>query len=156
MAAEFSILGLEGVQAKLKSLSGRFAYNAARRSLGAGARVIRDQAIANAKRLDDPETNEQIWKNIAAYGGGRARENRVGGAIYRVGVRGGARFQKSGEGLPGGNTTGYWRLQEFGTVKQKAQPFMRPAMATKLSEAISVIVGSINKELDKEIKRNVR
>ncbi len=145
--------GLEGIEKKLKQLPDKFAVRGMRRALRRGANVIRDHARRNAKNLDDPETREAIYKNIAVAGGGSKREKRAGGPMMRVGVRGGARFQASGDGLPGGNTTGYWRLQEFGTSTQKAQPFMRNSIVTGAEPAFSAIIQSAEVELDKEISK---
>src|SRR5690606_34999445 len=108
---------------KLKLLPERLGRNAMRRALRKGANVIRDAARNNAKRIDDPETREQIWKNIAVAGGGRKRERQAGGEMMRVGVRGGDKNYRRKEGKyivggsstnPGGDT-GDRCLLEFGT-----------------------------------------
>ncbi len=149
----FKINGLEGIEKKLKELPDKFAYRGMRRALRRGANVIRDHARRNAKNLDAPATREAIYKNIAVAGGGRKRERQVCGPMMRVGVRGGARFNPAADGLPGGNTTGYWRLLEFGTSRQRAQPFMRNAIVTGAEPAIGAIVKASAIELDKELKK---
>ena len=151
---EVNLSGLEQVKAKLDKLPQRLAYNAMRRSLRRGANVIRDAARANAKRIDDPETREQIWENIAVASGGSRRERSAGGPMMRVGVRGGARPLKKGTptGLPGGNTT-YWRFVEFGTSEARAQPFMRPAAREAAVPAFDAIAAAMEKEVDKELRK---
>jgi HK97 gp10 family phage protein len=131
MADTFTIRGLDGILDKLRKLPDRVANNAVRRSLRKGANVIRDAARNNAKRIDDPETRNRIWKNISVSSGGKKRERKAGGPMMRVGVRGGARFNRSANDLPGGNTTGYWRFVELGTSKMAAEPFLRPAGSEK-------------------------
>lgn len=147
------IEGLEGIEKKLKELPQKFAYRGMRRALRRGANVIRDAARNNAKRFDDPLTKEAIYKNVAVMGGGARREKAAGGPIMRVGMRGGARFNASASGLPGGNTTGYWRFLEFGTSDQSAQPFLRPALPSSAESALAVIVSSASDELDKELNK---
>jgi HK97 gp10 family phage protein len=153
MAFESKLEGADEILRKLKLLPQRIGNNAMRRALRKGANVIRDAARNNAKRIDDPETREQIWKNIAVYGGGRKREKQVGGVMMRVGVRGGARFDPSAGNLPGGNTTGHWRHVELGTSEMAAQPFLRPAGAEKASAAVSAIVADMNIQIDKELAK---
>lgn len=148
-----TIEGLDDIVRKLKLLPEKIGRNAMRRSLRKGANVIRDAARNNAKRIDDPETREQIWKNIAVASGGRKREKQVGGVMMRVGVRGGARYNASAGNLPGGNTTGHWRFVELGTSEMRAQPFLTPAGSEKAGAAIAAIVTDMQKQVDKEIAK---
>src|SRR5690606_3516503 len=147
---EVNLSGLEQVKAKLDKLPQRLAYNAMRRSLRRGANVIRDAARANAKRIDDPETREQIWENIAVASGGSRRERSAGGPMMRVGVLGGAKNYRNKSGTyhvggsknnPGGDTW-YWRLLEFGTSNMAAQPFMRPAAREAAVPALNAIAAA--------------
>ena len=158
---QVNVQGLAEIERKLKSLPQRIGQNAMRRALRKGANVIRDAARANAKRIDDPETREQIWKNIAVAGGGRAREREAGGVMMRVGVRGGAKNYKRKEGSyhvggsstnPGGDTW-YWRLLEFGWSQGRAQPFMRPAMVEKAQAAYNAIAADAIVQVDKELAK---
>lgn len=151
---EFKIEGLDEVVRKLRALPDKFAVRGMRRALRKGANVVRNAARNNAKRIDDPETRERIWKNISVQGGGRRREKQAGGPMMRVGVRGGARPLKKGTetGLPGGNTT-HWRFVEFGTSKAAARAFMRPALANNVDAATNAIVAAAKVELDKELAK---
>lgn len=154
MDIKVNVAGLAEIERKLKLLPERVGRNAMRRALRKGANVIRDAARANAKRIDDPETREMIWKNIAVAGGGRRREKQAGGPMMRVGVRGGARPLKRGTdtGLPGGNTT-YWRFVELGTSQVRAQPFLTPAGVEKAQAAYDAIAADAIKQLDKELSK---
>lgn len=154
------IHGVDEINRKLRQLSKRAGKNAMRRALRKGANVIRDAARRNARGLDDPDTGEQIYKNIVTQGGGSRMEKRLGGPVMRVGVLGGAKAKKGGgtfatggdKANPGGDTW-YWRLLEFGTSKMRAQPILRPAAAEKAGAATEAIVQAMSKELDKELAK---
>lgn len=147
---EFRLEGLDEVVRKLRILPERFAKRGMRRALRKGANIVRDAARNNAKRIDDPETREKIWKNITVQSGGSRRERQAGGPMMRVGVRGGARPHSEETGLSGGNTT-HWRMIEFGTSRMPAQPFMRPAMESNVMRATDAILAAASQELDKEV-----
>src|SRR5690625_770925 len=153
MEINVDVQGLSVVERKLRLLPDRLGNNAMRRALRKGANVIRNEARNNAKRIDDPVTREPIWKNIAVYGGGRRREDRVGGVILPAGVRGWERFNPKSASAPGGNTSGYWRLIEFGTSKMRAQPFMQPAAANKAQAAADAITKDMRVQVDREIDK---
>lgn len=152
MEISVDVQGLTEINRRLRLLPDRLGNNAMRRALRKGANVIRNEARNNAKRIDDPATREQIWKNIAVYGGGRRRERRVGGVMMRVGVRGGARPTRGDNSAPGGNTT-HWRFMEFGTSQVAAQPFMRPAAASKAQAAADAITKDMKAQVDREIAK---
>lgn len=147
-----TIEGLDDVVRKLKLLPEKIGRNAMRRSLRKGANVIRDAARANARLIDDPETKENIAKNIAVASGGRKREKQVGGVMMRVGVMGGARLKKGDTGNPGGNTT-HWRFVELGTSDTPARPFLSKAGPEKASAAMAAIVTDMQKQVDREIAK---
>lgn len=153
MDIDFEIRGLDEIQRKMSGLTDKAIVKAMRRALRRGANVVRNAARENAKRFDDPETRKSIYKNISVASGGAKRERKEGGVVMRVGMRGGARFNSSGDSLPGGNTTGYWRMLEFGTATQPSQPFLRPAMANNAAAAIDAVVEAADKEIDKELAK---
>jgi HK97 gp10 family phage protein len=154
MADNFTVKieGLAEIKRKLDKLPERIGNNAMRRSLRKGANVIKEAARNNAKRIDDPETREQIWKNITVQSGGAKRERRIGGVMMRVGVLGGAKPTSGDNGTPGGNTT-HWRFIELGTSQVAAQPFLTPAANEKASAALDAIVGDMTKQVDKELAK---
>ena len=165
-SVRFKINGLDEFQEKLAKLADeKRIRNAARRAVRRGANVVAQAAKRNAQSIDDPKTREAIYKNVAVRGGGSKRERRVGGAMMRVGIRGGARnmskygeFKGKGSANPGGDTW-YWRLIEFGFTHKRsgkrvpANAFMRRAMAEKADQAVSTIAKAANTELDKEIAK---
>jgi HK97 gp10 family phage protein len=152
MDIQVNVEGLAEIERKLKLLPERLGRNAMRRALRRGANVIRVAAKANAKRIDDPETREAIWKNIAVASGGAKRERQAGGVMMRVGVRGGARPTSNASGLPGG-ATWYWRMLEFGNSQMPAQPIMRPAMIENAQAAYDAIASAAIVEVNKEIAK---
>ncbi len=147
-------IDFDGLIKKIRDIPVRAGRNAGRRALRKGANVIRDAARKSARSVDDPETREQIFKNVSVSGGGRRRERRMGGPMMRVGIRGGARHRKGDglDGLPGGNTT-HWRWIEFGTSQVPARPFMRTAMNEKANAALSAVATDLPKQLDKELAK---
>lgn len=151
----FELEGLDNVLDTIATYPARLQRSAVRKSARAAANVMRDAARENAKKLDDPESRERIWKNIVTQESGR-RSRQVGGAVMRVGVRGGAKraakavgeLSGSGKGNPGGDTW-YWRLVEFGTEHSSAKPFMRPAMKNNVTKAEQVFAATLSDEIDK-------
>lgn len=151
MSAEFKIEGLESVQEKLKRLGNpRLIKNAARRSMRKDMAIVRDAARANAKALDDPETAEKIWKNIAIAAGKTRNPSEV---VMRVGVRGGASFSNPNPPNTSGGDTRHWRWLEFGSVHNPPTPFMRPALQNNIQAVTNSFAENFNKEIDKELAK---
>lgn len=151
MTVEFNIQGLEPVQERLKRLGNpRLIKNAARRSMRKAMAIVRDAARNNAKGIDDPETAEKIWKNIAIAAGKTRNPNEV---VMRVGVRGGASFSNPNPpNTPGGDTR-HWRWLEFGSVHNPPTPFMRPALQNNIQAVTNSFAENFNKEIDKELAK---
>ena len=155
MSVEFNIEGLDEVQEKLKRLGNpRLMKNAARRSARKAMAIVRDAARSGAKNIDDPQTSEKIWKNIAIAAGKTKDPNVV---VMRVGVRGGAAQNANTDKaalskLSGGITT-YWRYLEFGSANMPATPFMRPALSNNISQVTNQFAASFNQEIEKELAK---
>ena len=151
MSVEFNIEGLDEVQEKLKRLGNpRLMKNAARRSMRKAMAIVRDAARANAKGLDDPETAEKIWKNIAIAAGKTKDPNSV---VMRVGVRGGASFSNPNPPNTSGGDTRHWRWLEFGSVHNPPTPFLRPALQNNIQAVTNSFAENFNKEIDKELAK---
>lgn len=151
MSVEVKIEGLEAVQEKLKQLQNpRLIKNAARRAARKAMATVRKAARENAKRIDDPETAEKIWKNIAISAGKTRSSNDV---VMRVGVRGGASFSnRNAPNTPGGDTR-HWRWIEFGSANNTPVPFMRPALQSNIQAVTDTFSQQFNTELDKELNK---
>jgi HK97 gp10 family phage protein len=143
---EFKIEGADAIMRKMRQLPKNMQRAGARRAARKAMAVVRDAARATARQFDDPSTPVQIWKQITIAESGR-QSRRVGGVVMRVGVRGGARRSK--DKVP----PWYWRLVEFGTQHTRAQPFMRPALASNVGKVTDTLVRELNKELDKEASK---
>ena len=151
MPVEFNIEGLDEVQEKLKRIGNpRLIKNAARRSARKAMAIVRDSARNAAKGIDDPQTSEKIWKNIAIAAGKTRNPNEV---VMRVGVRGGASFSnKNPPNTPGGDTR-HWRFIEFPSVNNPGTPFMRPALQNNIQAVTNSFAENFNKEIDKELAK---
>lgn len=155
MTVEVNIEGLGEVQEKLKRLGNpRLMKNAARRSARKAMSIVRDSARNAAKGIDDPQTAEKIWKNIAIAAGKTRNPNEV---VMRVGVRGGAAQNANTDKaalskLSGGITT-YWRYLEFGSAHNPPTPFMRPALQNNIQAVTNSFAENFNKEIDKELSK---
>lgn len=151
MSVEVNIEGLDQVQEKLKRLGNpRLMKNAARRSARKAMAIVRDAARSGAKALDDPQTSEKIWKNIAIGAGKTRNLNEV---VMRVGVRGGASFSNPNPPNTSGGDTRHWRWLEFGSVHNPPTPFMRPALQNNIQAVTNNFAENFNKEIDKELAK---
>lgn len=151
MSVEFNIEGLDEVQEKLKRLANpRLMKNAARRSMRKAMAIVRDAARSGAKNIDDPQTAEKIWKNIAIAAGKTRNPNEV---IMRVGVRGGASFSNPNPPKTSGGDTRHWRWVELGSVHNPPTPFMRPALQNNIQAVTNSFAENFNKEIDKELAK---
>lgn len=151
MTVEVKIEGLESVQEKLKRLGNpRLIKNATRRSARKAMAIVRDAARSGAKNIDDPQTAEKIWKNIAIAAGKTRNPNEV---VMRVGVRGGASFSNPNPPNTSGGDTRHWRWVELGSVHNPPTPFMRPALQNNIQAVTNSFAENFNKELDKELAK---
>lgn len=155
MSLDVQIHGIDELNRKLKLLtSSKAAKRIARKAARQAMNIVRDAARANAKAIDDPETVEKIWKNIAVSGGKSRNANEI---VMRVGVRGGAAQNANTDRaalskLSGGITT-YWRYLEFGSANMPATPFMRPAMSSNIQKVTDKFSQVFSVELDKELAK---
>ncbi|UNW10677.1 HK97 gp10 family phage protein [Acinetobacter indicus] len=151
MSVEVNIEGLDEVQEKLKRLGNpRLMKNAARRSARKAMAIVRDAARSGAKAIDDPQTSEKIWKNIAIGAGKTRNPNEV---VMRVGVRGGASFSNPNPPNTSGGDTRHWRWLEFGSVHNPPTPFMRPALQNNIQAVTNSFAENFNKETNKELAK---
>jgi HK97 gp10 family phage protein len=141
MATEvtFALTGAEAVQRRLQQFPLKLQRKALRAAARSAMKIVQASARANAKRIDDPESRTQIWREIKTQAG-RMKEP---GVIMRVGVMGGAVSSKSK------TPPWYWRLIELGTEHQRAQPFLRPALDNNAQAVASKFVSELNAQIDK-------
>lgn len=162
------ITGLDEVQEKLRRLGNeRKAKNAATRASRKAMNIVKKEARENAKRLDDKDSPEKIWKNIIVKAG---KTKGVDNVVMKVGVKGGARqyganadnrragrvgrrYQTQGDKKNPGGDTWYWRLVEYGSANNNATPFMRPALNNNTDAVQAEFARAYKEELDKEIAK---
>ncbi|MBB4865463.1 HK97 gp10 family phage protein [Pseudomonas nitritireducens] len=154
-AFEVDLKGLDEIMKKLRELGPKLERNFLRRAARKAMNIVKDEARARVSPTDDPNTAENIARNIVVQESGR-RGKAVGGVVMRVGVLGGAKNVHAG-GLVGraslkenpGGDTWYWRFMEFGTEHQAARPFMRPAFEQNIEKVTETVAAELNKAIDK-------
>jgi HK97 gp10 family phage protein len=167
MDLSVKITGVDTLVDRLSTLPDKVQRREARRAARAGAVVFRDAARRNfvSQKIDDPDTPENIEKNIAVRES-RRQGKRAGGIAMRVGVLGGAKqyvenirniqagrvgkkYRVGGSKKNPGGDTFYWRFWEFGTKKLRARPFMRPAFAQQTQAATDATALELSAGLDR-------
>ena len=149
MSVEFRMTGMEQFKQKIDRLRNpKKAKSIARKAARQAMNIVRDSARVNARAIDDPETAEKIFKNIAVAAG-RSRDPNV--IVMRVGVRGGASFSNKNPPKLSGGDTRHWRWVEFGSANNIAVPFMRPALARNIQQVTDKFAQVFNTEIDKEL-----
>ena len=150
---EFQLNGLPELLGKLDALDYDMKRKSGRFALRKAAQVLRNQARANADRVDDPASPANIAKNIVERWSGRTFK-KTGNLMFRIGVMGGAGGNKSGSeqsGLPGGDTR-HFRYLEFGTAKTPAQPIFRPVPGQAGQQALDEFISQYSKKIDRVLK----
>lgn len=141
--------GLTQVTQKMLGLAPKLRRKRLRKAARQAMNIVRDDAKARAKALDDPETAEKIWKNIITQEAARLGRQE-GGVAMRVGIRGGAssnQHSKDASGNPGGDTR-HWRYIEFGTKHTPPAPFMRPAFSSNVNAVVERFASVLTREID--------
>lgn len=103
--------------------------------------IVLKDSIARAQRIDNPSTAPDISKNIAMIEDTKFF-NETGATKISVGVR------KTKRGQRGGNTF-YWGWVELGTSRNRAQPFMRNALAQNRQQVFQEFLSSAKYQLIK-------
>lgn len=158
------VQGLDGLLDALKALPPEIASKnggPARAALAKAAKIIRDDA-----RLRVPVDTGAVKANIVMKRD--SRPDRFGvNERYTVGVRGGSLSTYSNtkrnrrKGVVGKkyekqSTTFYWRFLEFGTVRAPARPFLRPAFESNHAKAMTAIVETMAKGIERAAKKVAR
>lgn len=134
----FQLTGADRVARRLRDFPPKLQKKGIRRAARVSMKIVQSAARAGAKGFDDPSTESQIWRRIII------REGRMPepGVRMRVGVAGGARSSRSKD------PPWYWRLIELGTERQRARPFMRPALENNAEAVADRFARELNAELD--------
>jgi len=156
MGVTVKVEGLSQLGAAMRSLSQDMATKVLKSAATAGANKIRDEArrIATSKGLI------RTGDMVKAIGVKRDRRGSRPGLEYRaIGVwslrgRAKAKVAKGAKwrGGPAGEDATpdyYWKFAELGTVKQRPQPYLRPALAAAHDAAVDAIKKRLKARLDK-------
>lgn len=154
------VKGLSDLLATMQRLPGELVSKnggPVRASLWKGVKIIRDEARARA-----PKKSGNLAKNIVAR---RDRDPRSNGASerYTIGVKHKrwtakkkAKARRADGSIDYGDDPYYWRFPEFGTEKQKAEPYMRPAFEVKKQQALDAFVDSIGPGIQRAVQKAKR
>ena len=146
MAEKFGLQGVDAVMARLKNLKQEINLKGTRAAGTKAMRIVRDSARKKAKTLDDPKSAADISKNIVTRYNKKASK-RERGVVVQVGVQGGARPRKGRE------DTGHFRYLEFGSVHNRATPFLRPALANNVGAVTDAFVKALDPAIDKALSK---
>lgn len=155
MAVSFDLKGGAELSAALRGLGDEVSKRIIRGAVVAGSAVIRKRAkeIAAAKGL------KQTGALIANIAHKRERPTKEGYAQVNIGVRHGQsrdekrRARKKGEAPKDVNDPFYWRFAEFGTSKQAATPFIRPAFEESKEKAVDAMVERTRRGIAAQAKK---
>ena len=153
------IEGLAQLDRALRELPDRVANRGLRASVYAGAKVIRDEARAQAPKAAQSLGSKQpppgtlkrsvIMKQIPEL-------SSLTRQTFFVTVRHGKKFRKQGKKGNLSQDAWYWRFVEFGTRKMRARPFLRPALEAKRREAVQAMKDRLSERIEQEAKNLYR
>lgn len=159
MRVEMKIHGIEGVLDTLHRLPKEVISKRGgpvARSLGKGARFIRDRAKDNlrAQLHGSDESTGLLMKNVVAN---RGKAPNIGkGERYLVRVRRVAypRRYKGRAHIVTTRKAAMWK--EYGTSDQTATPWLRPAVQMHAMSAINMITADLKRRIDAEVMKLAR
>ena len=139
--------GLNALSRDLELLSKAESRQVLRRSVRAGADVVKDEIVNIA-----PEQTGKLKRNIVVIFGKGA----PGTALAGIHIRG--RNPRTGNSdntmkANSPNNAFYWRFLEEGTSKMAAHPFVRPAFDSKQEEAASAAFQEMIKAFDEAVSK---
>lgn len=139
MAGQVRIRGIQETVNKLRRLPGQLSGKNGgpiRKALFQAAKVVELEAVELAKRIDDPETDTRIFEAVKKWRERNPRQFEGSPTeMYHVGVD--------------GRKAPHWHFLELGTVKQPAQPYLRPAAEGKFGEAVDRFGEVLKKDVER-------
>lgn len=157
MRVEMKLTGVDHVLALLKSLPPEVVSKRGgpvKTALRKGAVVIfkaaranLQQAVSNATTEERRQSTGLLLKNLVVTRGKEPRDTK--GERYLVRVR---RKSYGRKGKPV-TTLATAQMLEYGTVKQPAEPWLRPAFETNARQAIDTATAELARGLDRIVKR---
>lgn len=151
MRVDMNLTGADGVIDLLKRLPPELVSKRGgpvKLALAKGARLLRDEVKQNLRNsiasTGDPDgTSGLLEQNIIASRGKAPSSGR--GERYLVRVKRKTYPDRAGKPVTTLKTA---HIKEYGSVKQDADPFIRPAVTSKGAEVIRVVTDDLNRRLD--------
>lgn len=152
----FKVDGLSELSRRMSELSDKLEKKVARQAVAAGANVIKAAAKKNEQRHNktgelqaaiDTRRNKQD-----SHQGTESRDIgvfKVSGGVYGN-TRRNRQLGRAGRAVEVDPPSFYWRFLEFGTVKQAATPFLRPAFDNNIIPAIAAVSAKLDQNLLKD------
>lgn len=156
VAVTVKLTGVDGALETLKSLPAEVVSKRGgpvKAALRAGARVIQREAALNLAHatenltVDGEESTGLLLKSLIVSRG--KSPSGVNGERYLVRVKRRA-YQREGKTVTTLQTA---RFLEYGTSKQPAEPWLRPAFNAKAQQAISTTTTELTKAIDRVVKK---
>lgn len=157
MRVEMKLSGLDGVLDTLQSLPAEVVSKRggpARTALRKGAVVIHKQALANLQAvtsnqntLDDKQSTQLLEKNLVVTRGKEPTGSK--GERYLVRVRRKS-YNRAGAQVTTLKTA---QLLEYGSSKQPAEPWIRPAFHAKAVQAIKTVETELLRSIDRIVRK---
>lgn len=157
MKVEVKLSGLNGVLATLQQLPPEVVSKrggVVKTALRKGAQVILREAALNLARATntlaadgDTQSTGLLQKNLVATRGKAPSGGK--GERYLVRVRKKS-YQRKGEPVTTLKTA---QLLEYGSSKQPAEPWIRPAFSAKAAQAITTIAAEMIRGVDRAVKK---
>lgn len=158
MKVEVKITGLDGVLDTLKSLPAEVVSKRGgpvRAALRKGAVVIQKQEVANlhavtaaATDADKRQSTGLLAKNVVVTRGKAPSSGKGERYLVRVKRRTYVRI-----GAKAVTTLKTAHLLEYGSSKQPAEPWIRPAFESKAEQAIRTVESELARSIDRIVKR---
>jgi HK97 gp10 family phage protein len=157
MKVDLKLTGVNGVLETLKSLPPEVVSKSGgpvKAALRKGARVILNEAKRNLQRATANASTEGaiystglLLKNLVVTRG--KKPTGANGERYLVRVRRKS-YQRKGKSV---TTLATANMLEYGSAKQPAEPWIRPAFQAKAEEAIRTTEAELVRQVDRVVKR---
>ena len=151
MKMEMNLSGVDGILKTLKSLPAEVVSKRGgpvKLALAKGARLLRNEVKKNLRAvISSDESTGLLEKNIIAS---RGKAPTVGnGERYLVRVKRRTYIDRTGKPVTTLKTA---NILEYGSEKQTAKPFIRPAAVSKAQQTINIVTTDLKMRLDKVVK----
>lgn len=128
---------LADVLKRFAEVEAKVAKKALRTAARKGMTIVRNDVKANAPEDQSDDADRIKVKTSVAL----TTRFRGSNLYVKVGIRGGAKKNP--------DTPYYWRMVEFGTQHQAAQPFMTPALENNADAVLERITAALKAEIDR-------